>query len=100
VVVLDSEWDVGVIGTSAADLLRTVFDLTSDNEKSFLDAAPNSEGVSDLAMQLLSNSLGEVSNDAIVIVGLHAPLFNLWNDEFPYFLRETQRPALAALVVP
>ena len=24
-------------------------------------------------------------------LGIHAPLFNLWNDEYPYFLRETQR---------
>jgi len=28
-----------------------------------------------------------------MIVGLHAPLFNVWNTEYPYFLRQTQRPA-------
>jgi hypothetical protein len=35
-----------------------------------------------------------------VILGLHAPLFNPWAESYPYFLRETQRPALEELVWP
>ena len=37
----------------------------------------------------------QAPDDGLVVLGLHAPLINPWNGETPFFLRETQRPALA-----
>lgn len=42
-------------------------------------------------LDLVTGAMAE-SPGGLLVVGIHAPLFNLWNDEYLYFLRETQRP--------
>ena len=88
---LDSAHDVGVL-TSLPDLVRALTDiLLTENERTFADASPNSEGVEASELDLVTGAMAE-SPGGLLVVGIHAPLFNLWNDEYPYFLRETQRP--------
>jgi hypothetical protein len=90
-VMIDSAHDVGVL-TSIPDLVRALIGITlTENERTFADASPNSEGVEASELTLVTGAMAE-SPGGLFIVGIHAPLFNLWNDEYPYFLRETQRP--------
>jgi hypothetical protein len=42
---------------------------------------------------MVSEALAETPDGGLFIVGLHAPLFNPAGGEYPYFLRETERPA-------
>jgi hypothetical protein len=89
-VLLDSAHDVGVL-TSIPDLIRALIEITqTEDERTFADASPNSEGVEASELDLVAGAMAE-SPDGLLVVGIHAPLFNLWNDEYPYFLRETQR---------
>ena len=90
IVMLDSAQDVGVL-SSAIDGFRELLGLTSEDEDTFADASPNSEGVSDEELRLAADALAETPDGGLFIVGIHAPLFNPWKDEQPYFLRETQR---------
>jgi calcineurin-like phosphoesterase family protein len=90
IVMVDSAHDVGVLD-SIPDLIRALVYITlTENERTFADASPNSEGVEDSELTLVRGAFAE-SPGGLLIVGVHAPLFNLWNDEYPYFLRETQR---------
>ena len=97
IVMLDSAWDTGIVDDKIGGLLAWL-GLASEDEKTFVGGSPNSEGVSDRELRLVANALQATPDGALVIVGLHAPLFNPWAETYPYFLRETQRPALAAYV--
>jgi len=94
IVMLDSSHDVGILD-DVWDGLREWLGATSEDEHTFAGGSPNCDGVSDGALQLAANVLAGTPDDGLFILGIHAPLFNLWNDEYPYFLRETQRPAQA-----
>ena len=48
----------------------------------------------DAELRLVADTLRRTPDGALVIVGIHAPLFNPWGEAYPYYLRETQRPAL------
>ena len=90
-VLLDSAHDVGVL-TGTEGLIKYIVNVVlTENERTFADASPNSEGVEASELELVTGAMAE-SPGGLVVVGIHAPLFNLWNDEYPYFLRETQRP--------
>ena len=39
---------------------------------------------------MVSNALDHAPDDGLFIVAVHAPLFNPWKEEYPYFLRQTQ----------
>lgn len=99
IVMLDSTWDVGV-ASNAWDAIKAWLGWIGEDERTFIGGSPNSEGVSSTELQMASEVLQTTPNDALVIVGLHAPLFNPWMESYPYFLRETQRPALGHLVAP
>jgi hypothetical protein len=92
IVMLDTGHDVGMV-TDISDGLRELLGLLSEDEKTFVGGSPNSEGISDEELALLSDALAQAPDDGLFIVGLHAPLFNMWDSEYPYYLRETQRPA-------
>jgi predicted phosphodiesterase len=92
IVMLDSAHDVGVL-TSGKDALREYFGFVSENEHTFAGGSPNCEGVSEAELKLAADALAGTADDGLFILGIHAPLFNLWHDELPYFLRQTQRPA-------
>ena len=96
IVMLDSAWDAGIVNDKIGGLLAKL-GLASEDEKTFVGGSPNSEGVSDRELSLVADALQETPDGALVIVGLHAPLFNPWAEAYPYFLRETQRPALGRL---
>jgi hypothetical protein len=91
---LDSGHDVGMV-TSVTDFLLHYLRWSGEDEATFLGGSPNCEGPSEKA-----NHVGEVKDalagtpaDGLFLVGLHAPLFNPWKEEYGYFLRETQRPS-------
>ena len=90
-VMLDSAHDVGVL-TGTEGLIKYIVNIVlTEDERTFADASPNSEGVEASELNLVTGAMAE-SPGGLLVVGIHAPLFNLWNDEYPYFLRETQRP--------
>ena len=97
IVMIDSSWDVGMV-TDELDALRVLLGMQNEDEATFVGGSPNCEGVSADELQLATEALSDTADDALMIVGLHAPLFNVWNTEYPYFLRETQRPAQAGQV--
>lgn len=90
IAMLDTEWDEGVM-ESLSDGIRHVLGQTSEDERTFIGGSPNSHGIEDAEYDLTRAALGQVSNDALFIVGLHAPLLN--PTAYPYFLRETMRPS-------
>ncbi len=92
VVMLDSGPDTGML-TSVWDGLRNLFGNTSEDEDTFVDGSPNSEGVSDSELGMVSEALADMPDEGLFIVGVHAPLVNPIHEEYPYFLRETQRPS-------
>ena len=92
IIMLDTAHDVGMV-TDIWDGLRKLLGMLSEDEATFVGGSPNSEGISADELQLATNALVEAPDSGLVIVGLHAPLFNVWNSEYPYFLRESQRPA-------
>jgi hypothetical protein len=90
VAMLDSSHDVGMV-TDLESALKLL--LGREDEVTFVGGSPNCEGVSADDLQMVAAALEEIPAGGLFLVGLHAPLFNPWNDEYPYFLRETQRPA-------
>lgn len=91
IVLLDSAHDVGMV-TSVGDALRAWLGTLDENEATFVGGSPNCEGVSDAEYAVALSALENAPADGVVLFGLHAPLVNVWNAEYPYFLRETQRP--------
>ena len=96
IVMVDSSWDVGVVDNIVGAFL-TWLGTASEDKKTFVGGSPNCEGVSDQELQMVIDTLDSAPLDALVIVALHAPLFNP-RYSYPYFLRETQRPALGRSV--
>jgi Calcineurin-like phosphoesterase len=90
IAMLDSSWDVGVL-TDRIDALRTIIGNVSEDEATFVGGSPNCEGISDEELAMTAAALAETPADALFMVGIHAPLFNMWSGEYPYYLRETQR---------
>lgn len=91
IVMLDSGPDTGVL-TSVLDGLNELLGLSSEDESTFAAGSPNSEGVSDAELRMVQQTLADAPDGGLVIVGIHAPLVNPYDSEYPYFLRETQRP--------
>jgi hypothetical protein len=94
IVMLDSGWDVGV-ATDKIDGLKAWLGWAEEDERTFVGGSPNSEGVSAQELALLARTLEEAPAGGLVVVGLHAPLFDSWAERYPWYLRETQRPQLA-----
>jgi hypothetical protein len=97
VAMLDSGPDVGI--PDWVDALQKAVGLPlPDDSSAFIGGSPNSEGVSQEVLELVTNALNETPDEGLFIVGLHAPLLNPDGEEYPYFLRETQRPPQAGQV--
>ena len=92
VAMLDSAHDVGIV-TGEVEALVVLIGQQDEDKVTFLGGSPNSEGVSPAELAMASDALTEVPDDGLFIVGVHAPLCNPWKEEYPYFLRETQRAA-------
>lgn len=95
IVLVDSAHDVGMV-TSIWDAVRAWFGTLDEDEATFVGGSPNCEGVSDEEYAVAVAALSQAPPEGLVILGLHAPLVNIWNTEYPYFLRESQRPHLDA----
>ncbi len=91
IAMLNSGPDEGMM-TGYMDGLRKILGSTSEDEDTFLDGSPNSEGISDEEYNMVSEALAGTPEDGLFIIGLHAPLVNPDQEEYPYFLRQTQRP--------
>ena len=91
IVMIDSGPDIGVVDDTIG-ALRTRFGMLSEDELTFVGGSPNCEGVDAKELEFAQEAMGPAGGTGLVLVGLHAPLFNPWKTEYPYFLRETQRP--------
>lgn len=91
IVMIDSGPDVGVL-SGVLDGLAQVLGFGSEDENTFAAGSPNSEGVSDADLRMVEEALAGAPHEGLFIVGIHAPLVNQYYGEYPYFLRETQRP--------
>jgi hypothetical protein len=90
IVMLDSGHDTE-LPENKLDLILYALGGLSEGKRTAVGGSPNSLGVTDKMIKLVTDALNETPDDGLFIVGLHAPLFNLWKEEYPYFLRETQR---------
>jgi hypothetical protein len=82
IAMLDSSYDVGIV-TNLIGGLVAVIGKQDEDEVTFLGANPNSEGVSDGELTMVSRTLERAPDDGLIIVGIHAPLFNPWKEEYP-----------------
>ncbi|MEJ7601261.1 MAG: tachylectin-related carbohydrate-binding protein [Kofleriaceae bacterium] len=93
IAMIDSAHDEGKV-TKVLDLLRIkLLGLGSEDEATFVGGSPNCVGVDADALRLVTGALDVTPSDGLFFVGLHAPLFNMWGNEYPFFLRQTQRPS-------
>ena len=97
VAMIDSGPDTGVL-SSVMDGLRQLIGLTSEDEDTFAAGSPNCKGVSPDDLEMVKDALANAPDHGLFIVGIHAPLLSPINNEFGYFLRETQRPQQMAQV--
>jgi len=89
-VMIDSEWDVGIVD-DITDIIKYKTGFGSEDNSTFVGGSPNCEGVSDSELELLTGALNEAPADGVVIVGIHAPLLNPTDNAYPFYFRETQR---------
>jgi hypothetical protein len=92
IAMIDSAHDVGVVD-SPWEAIAEYLGFASEDKKTFVGGSPNCEGVLDGEFAMVTDALGATPADGLFLVGVHAPLFNNWDAAYPYFLRETQRPA-------
>lgn len=97
IVMIDSEWDVGIVDELGEAIWRE-FGLGSEDQATFVGGSPNSEGVSDRELDLLKHTLNTAALDGVFVVGIHAPLLNPVKTQLPFYLRETQRKAHGTFV--
>jgi hypothetical protein len=87
IAMLNSRWDVGVLGASVTDMLKAATGWLSEDEKNFMEVSPNSEGVADGDLNLVRAAMNEAGSNGLFILGIHAPLIN--KRQLPYYFRET-----------
>ena len=90
IAMLDSGSDVGMV-TDVIGALTALIAQQDEDKVTFLGGSPNSEGVSLEELAMVADALSDVADGGLFVVGVHAPLLNPWKEEYPYFLRETQR---------
>ncbi len=98
IVLVDSAHDVGgadSLGGALWELVKQWAGTGSEDFATLTGGSPNCEGVDDAEYAAALAALDGAPDDGLVIVALHAPLVNPWRGEYPYFLRQTQRPAQA-----
>ena len=92
VVMLDSGHDIE-LPTSSTDAVLTVLNRAPEGMGVAYGNSPNSLGVTGKMLKEVVDTLHKTPDEGLFIVGIHAPLFNIWGGEHPYFLRESQRAA-------
>jgi hypothetical protein len=90
IVMINSSHDLDILhGKFEALLVR--FTEQEEDAETFVGGSPNCEGVDGNAFELATSTLAQTSG--LFILGIHSPLLNVWDNSYPYFLRESQRPA-------
>jgi hypothetical protein len=89
-VMVDSGPDTGVID-SLGEGIAYKLGLFGEDEATFVGGSPNCTGPSADDVRGVERILDAAPDHALVLIGTHAPLLNLWEDEYPFFLRESQR---------
>jgi len=87
---LDTRHDVGVVDDPLEAIIYAL-GLANEDQMTFVGGSPNSDGISDQEVDWAKKQLSAENGEGLLVLGLHAPLLNMWNNEYPYFLRETQR---------
>ncbi|MBS1576441.1 MAG: metallophosphoesterase, partial [Bacteroidetes bacterium] len=86
-VMIDGKWDRDV----PDDVIKTLaakWGFGSESSVSFAHGLPNSVGFFKGELQLVNDAL---KRNGLVIIGVHQPLINLKDREYPFFLRESIR---------
>ena len=94
IIVIDSKWDLGILSASAGDILKVLFNATSENEKNLMAVNPDSIGFGDAEINLVRTTLASASKDGVVIMGVHSPIINAKGNEYPHYFRETEHPTI------
>lgn len=89
VVMIDSAHDAGIV-TELIAMAKVKAGFGSEDQDAFVGGSPNCSGVPNEAVDDVREALKQ---PGLVIIGLHAPLFNPVFDGYDFFLRETQRAA-------
>jgi len=90
IVMIDSSHDLGITEGKYEALKLKFWDMGEDKE-TFIGGSPNCEGVDGDAIRLATSTLADMPANGLFILGIHAPLFNVWDSAYPYFMRETLR---------
>jgi hypothetical protein len=88
VVMLNTGWDVGVIGSGWTDLISYYFN-GSESERNFAAGDPDQRGLGDTDLDLVRRALAEVPAHGLVMIGMHAGPINPSGNERGYYFRET-----------
>jgi hypothetical protein len=92
IIMLNSAHDEGIF-EGTVDGFLAKYGLRGEDKSTLVAGSPNCVGVTE---DDVNNVRGELERDepagGLFIVGIHAPLFNFWDDANSYFMRETQRP--------
>ncbi|MCC6649980.1 MAG: metallophosphoesterase [Candidatus Eisenbacteria bacterium] len=95
VVLVDTRWDDGILATLESAVLARVFSVGSEAQMAFLGGSPTSVGVDRDGVALVERAIAEANALSIVIVGLHAPLFDIRHFRYFHYLRETEHPRIS-----
>lgn len=94
-VLLDSAHDVGMPGSAGDAVWEKIKDWWGSGDEDFttlVGGSPNCEGIDATELAVAVEALESAPADGLVILGLHAPLTNIWQGDTAPFLRETERP--------
>jgi predicted phosphodiesterase len=98
IVMLDSAWDVG-LPTSKVELVQYALGGLPEDKRTAIGGSPNSRGPEAFGLKTAVDTLNSMPPNGLFVLGLHAPLINPWGEEYPFFLRESQRRANADRVL-
>jgi hypothetical protein len=93
VVMLDTGQNQDILDGSV-DALQDFFGFSNEDEEQFKRGTPTTKGVSESALQLLQDEIDGAPDDGIFVVGIHTPPLNPYDNEYPYYFRESERPLL------
>lgn len=92
IVMIDSRWDAGILD-SDWDVIKEKAGFGEPDNRNFAAGDPNSEGFTKADVELVKKALVQAGGTGLVIVGVHAPPLNIACNDYPHFLRETERPS-------
>ena len=89
----DSRHDVGVVD-STWEAVKKAVGVLDEDQRTFVGGAPNCDGFHDDEVTWAQTELNK-DQSGLIVACTHAPLLNTTTNEYPYYLRETQRHAHA-----